>query len=537
MNTVKLFLTPKTHYVLNGNKQLRKQLTEIYCPMIEVNPSRFKMTPWKHQLVGVKTLIKKDTYGLWWKMRLGKSKVIIDTACLLFEAGVIDTVLIVAPAQVKDVWIERNLGEIKTHDWSGAKVKEWKNYGYSTEFNRVDLGVGPCYVVSSIEFIRQQGIKGNFPYVDSLLACLSGRRVWFVFDEASVLGNYKTANTKAMIALRNGEPIKKVTLLDGTPRGNSIMSLYSKFKVLDPTILDCKFARNFQVRYCKMGGYQCKQVVGERNTEDFAKRTRPHCEYLEQDALDMPEKVPGILTAALSDKAWKAYCSMRDELVAEIDQGICAVGQAAVKSMRLAQLCAGFLGGVTEYTQMDMEEGKWSGPTTGEPITVEVHDATAKMLMGWLEQRFAERPDFKCVVWSRFVPEIKRLFCLVVDKWECGLLYGEQKQGFEKLHPKHAYQGGFVGIAQPQSAQYGYNFSKADTVVYLSQDYNRITRAQSEDRVQATGARKSTSLLDVLVTGPRGQKTIVHDIIQSVREKEDAERRTAKDWIKALREE
>jgi hypothetical protein len=32
--------------------------------MIEVNTTRFKLPPWKHQLQGVKTLLKKDVYGL-----------------------------------------------------------------------------------------------------------------------------------------------------------------------------------------------------------------------------------------------------------------------------------------------------------------------------------------------------------------------------------------------------------------------------------------------------------------------------------------
>jgi hypothetical protein len=149
------------------------------------------------------------------------------------------------------------------------------------------------------------------------------------------------------------------------------------------------------------------EVTKEKNMDDFARRTAPYCEYLEQDPADMPTKVQGILSVPLSDKSWKAYCSMRDELIAEIDQGVCAVGQAAVKTIRLAQLCAGFLGGVSQYSQLDIEEGTWSGPIGGEPVTVEVHDAPTKMLMGWLEQRFAERPDFKVVVWSRFVPEIE----------------------------------------------------------------------------------------------------------------------------------
>jgi hypothetical protein len=534
--------------------------------VIEVDTKRFKLPPWQHQLHGVKTLLKKDVYGLFWKMRLGKTKVIIDTACLLFEAGVIDTVLIVAPAQVKEVWCEPNLGEIKQHDWSGAKVYR---------FDRLD-GVfiphgKPAYVAASVEFLRQQGPRGNFPFVDNLITLLSGRRIWFVFDEASVLGNHKSLNTKAMLALRGvhtcncmgmckancqafTNPIKKVTLLDGTPRGNSHLSMYSKFKVLDPAILNCKVFEQYRNRYSETVKVAHKwrtdektgervaiashiEVTKEKNMDDFARRTAPYCEYLEQDPADMPTKVPGILSVPLNEKSWKVYCSMRDELVAQIDQGVCAVGQAAVKTIRLAQICAGFLGGVAEYTQMDIA-GDFTGPIASDPVTVEVHDAPTKMLMGWLEHRFAERPDFKVVVWSRFVPEIERLYKSLIGKCPCGLLYGEVKHGHEYLHPKHSYKEGLVLIAQPQSAQYGFNFSKADTVVYLSQDYNRITRAQSEDRVQAKGAERSTTqLFDVVVTGPRGQRTIVHDIINSVREKEDAEKRTAQDWVKALTEE
>jgi hypothetical protein len=105
------------------------------------------------------------------------------------------------------------------------------------------------------------------------------------------------------------------------------------------------------------------------------------------------------------------------------------------------------------------------------------------------------------------------------------------------LHPRSKYQGPYVLVCQPQSAQYGNNFSRARTSIFLSRDYNRITRAQAGDRVQADGAGATTSELDVVVTGPRGQKTIVHDIIASLLERENAEKRTAAEWRRVLTEE
>jgi hypothetical protein len=518
--------------------------------MIELNPTRYKLPPYKHQVQGIRLLLTHPVYALFWKPRLGKSAAIINTACELFNADVIDTLLLVAPKQVRDVWTEKELGEIKTHDWSGAKTYVHKKHG------ALFLPHGECcYVAASVEFLRQAGPRSNYPMVDDLLAALSGRRVWFVYDEASTLGDWKSNNTKAMIALRDGDPIKRVSLLDGTPRGNSHLSFYPKFKVLDKSILGCKTFFHYRARYSEVCKVPHKwvtdpvtkerkavathvEVVKEKNQEDFAQRTAPFCQFLEQDVLDMPKKVPGILTVALSDKAWGVYTQMRDEMVADLDTGRAAVSHAAIKCMRLAQICAGFLGGVQEFSQQNLA-GYFDASLAPAPITTEVHDEPTEMLMGWLKLRLAEEPNFKAVIWSRFVPEIERLRDRLYT-WihkggpMFGVKYGNANGYNNELHPRNEYEGPFILVCQPQTAQYANNFSKARTSLFLSQDYNRVTRAQAQERVQAHGAGATTSELDVVITGPRGQKTVVHDIINVVREREDAEKRTAADWKRVL---
>ena len=99
---------------------------------------------------------------------------------------------------------------------------------------------------------------------------------------------------------------------------------------------------------------------------------------------------------------------MRDEMVAQLDSGIAAVGHAAIKCIRLAQICAGFLGGVQEFTQGTLDGG-FDGSVDLSPIVSEIHDEPTEMLMGWLALRLAEEPNFKAVIWARFVPEIDRL--------------------------------------------------------------------------------------------------------------------------------
>lgn len=512
--------------------------------IVELRP---RLKPYEHQREGIRRLLANPTYALFWKMRLGKTKTVIDAACTMFAKGTVDTLLIVAPAQVRDIWTEKEFGEIKTHDWSGAKTYVYKKHG-----GLCLPSSGPCYVAASVEFLRQSGPRNDYPMVDDLLAALGSRRVWFVYDEASTLGDWKSNNTKSMLALRDGDPIKRVTLLDGTPRGNSHLSFYSKFKVLDKNILGCKTFFHFRARYSEVAKVPHKwvtdpvtkerkpvathvEVIKEKNQEDFAKRTAPFCQFLEQDVLDMPKKVPGILTVAMSEKAWKVYTQMRDQMVAELDEGRAAVSHAAIKCIRLAQICTGFLGGVEDIEQRKLYE---DGPVHIYNPLIEIADEPTEMLMGWLKLRLEEDPNFKCVIWSRFVPEIERLIVRLTDDF-CGELrfgvkYGNANSYGSELHPQSKYEGPYILVCQPQTAQYGNNFSKARTSIFLSQDYNRVTRAQAAERVQAHGAGETTSEIDVVVTGPKGQKTVVHDIINVVREREDAEKRTAADWKRVL---
>ncbi len=60
------------------------------------------------------------------EMGTGKSKVVVDTMALLFEAGHIDTVLILAPKGVYDNWIR---SEIPRHlpDRIPHNLVRWQN--------------------------------------------------------------------------------------------------------------------------------------------------------------------------------------------------------------------------------------------------------------------------------------------------------------------------------------------------------------------------------------------------------------------------
>ena len=64
----------------------------------------FKTKPYDHQITALEKGWEDLEYGYFMEMGTGKTKVIIDTAAMLFDAGKIEGLLIVAPKGVYRNW-------------------------------------------------------------------------------------------------------------------------------------------------------------------------------------------------------------------------------------------------------------------------------------------------------------------------------------------------------------------------------------------------------------------------------------------------
>lgn len=522
--------------------------------MVEISASSFKLKPAAHQVRGAAILLRKPRYGLFWEMRLRKTATIVTAADAALESGLVDVIVVTCPAQVKSVWVDPDLGEIRAHSKRDDGVF---NYMARWEHNLEELNFNYCkyWVVTSFEFLRQENAHGDYHKVEALLEAIGSKKFWLVLDEASELGNYKSAQHRAVKEL--AAKASRVTLLDGTPNHRGQLQQYAKFGLLGQEVLGFKNYHQFAAVHGIKGGYKAKQVVGFRGqSEDLEfkgrdgvlrkyrsidSKVKPFCEYLQRkDVSDMNWSEPerSFFTVALTPKTWGVYKQMRDEMLADLDSGKCLAQHASVRAMRLAQICAGFIGGVEVTCTAD---GIVTPSTLGAPEstilppkqTVEISSETRVEVVKWLERKLEVIPDFKCVVWCRWVPEIESLLQLLKSAGvPAGFIYGKGETSCELLHPTHPYVGPLVLVAQPQAARYGRNFSKADTAVYLSRDYDPVTASQSEDRIQAPG--QLNLLLDVLVTGPDGQKTITWDIRKQVLNKVGVGQRTASEWKRAL---
>ncbi len=173
--------------------------------MIEIDFNECKLKPYAHQKTGVKRLIANPIYGLLWQMRLGKSKAIIDTACFLHKSGELDIVVIAAPAQVKEVWLDKSIGELKTHCFVPYTGLDFDSKSAEYIDILVQEGKDLRFLLVSHEFLRQEDAKGDFPRVNQILRSVEGKKWWLVLEEASAFGSHKSIQSKAALKLRMGQ--------------------------------------------------------------------------------------------------------------------------------------------------------------------------------------------------------------------------------------------------------------------------------------------------------------------------------------------
>ncbi len=485
--------------------------------------SKCTYKPYSHQMTGVEALLQNRYFGLLDQMGVGKTKQVIDAAGFLYEAGDIDTVIIICPAQVKDVWAHPQYSQIIEHSFVKGVIHEFTSS--SKEIPNASRGL--TWIVVSVELLR------NPIHVGRLNDLLKTRKVWSIVDESSTISNWKASQTKGAISLTRKH--LRRSILNGTPYGNSgVLGLYSQFNFLDPAILGFKNFYAFRNHHAKMGGWMNKQVVGFYHLEEIQEKIKPKVlRRLRRDCLDLPERIPAPLKEVrLTPNTWQYYCSMRDEFVAYLEKTdeVSIVSAAPVKALRLAQICSGFLGGIDD----ELENGYKA---------VEIGSELTDSFLDHLSFRLETSEKFWLIVWCRFRPEIARLEKLIrqtfpkieVRVLQGGLSKSARDEAKTLFHPNspdpktHA-----VLIGQPQAGRFGLNFAKCSNVDRLSSDYSLLTKLQSDDRVDRPGQKNAMVFQEYLVVGPNRERTISGIILKALQGHQEMAKWTCSRWVSEL---
>ena len=522
--------------------------------MIELDVSRFKTKPFEHQIEATKALLRNSAFAIFSEMGTGKTKSVIDAACTLAAAGEINTVVVVCPASVRSVWCDEELGEIKKHSWQHNRVVEFALGKLKERWTDTDcatkIWLGMQWVLTNYEILRNE----------KHLAFLIGQlklgecKTMLVLDESSYIKNRTAKQTKAVKKLR--AMCQRCVLLNGTPVVNNPLDLWSQMQVLlHPNgshlrnggqygIHDANYFR-FRARYAVLGGWHSKQVIQWQNLDELTKSVTPYVlRRLKKDCLDLPEKLYTQREVALTEDSWKRYKQLRDEAVIALsgNDSLRLEPHAAVRVMRLAQLTSGHLGSVTPTGE---PEHDCKVPVA--PFLKNIPDTSdlSSEKIDWCVQYLTEECQARYViVWCRWRRERERLWEILVkqyaNRFEVYQIYGGQPKSlredaikdFSGQAPERPYTT--ICIAQPHAGGLGLNLVAATEVIYLSNDWSYGVRLQSEDRCHRPGQKHPVTYIDVVATGPQGQKTVDHTVLKALRNKQDLAALTSGAWVKEL---
>lgn len=488
--------------------------------------TRVRTQPKPQQREGTSKLIAMPRFALFDEVGVGKSKQVIDAAFWLHAQNAIDAMLVIAPGSARSVWGDPDpvLGEVAKHSWAHTT---WYSQEYHRKTKSMDPPRGALHVmVSNYEFIRRE------ERLEPLLEWCRRRRVLLVLDESWMVCN-KSQQWEACMRLSKVCP--RIVLLNGTP--GDPKAIYYQFALLDPGILGFRNFFTFRARHAVLGGWQNKQIVAWKNMEEFQAKTEPYAlRRLTRDVWDLGDEPNRTqLEVRLTPKTWQLYKQMRDDLVVWLSTDEASIaGMAGVKVLRLAQITAGFIGGLEQMGEQDTLDG---APVTVKQIGREKLDGVLEYL------KETGVPD-KVVLWGHFRPEIEFVAQELKGEFpshEVSKLYGGQTAEERDAIKRYLAPGGdprpAVVVGHPASGGAGLNFSAASLAIYLTNPLSLTKRKQSEGRLDRPGQQGRVTFLDVLACGPDGQKTIDHATVRALRKKDDLATWTAATWRRVLQEE
>lgn len=437
----------------------------------------YKSDPMEHQVVGLRRAWRKRSFALFWEMGTGKTFTTVNLAAARYNKDQIDSLLIICPTPIKLVW------ESEFEKWcpveyemhvlqSGKKNHEDMVYFTAKETDALKV------VVVGVEALSQ-GKAANLCHVFCKM-----HTPMAVCDESSRLKNAQAGRTKRAIEI--GAECEFRMILTGTPVTQGIHDLYGQFAFLNPAIIGCKSFFQFRNRYCVMGGFEQRSIVGYQHTEELMGRVSPYVDIVKkEDVLDLPPKTYEKITVEPSPAQLDLIKQLKDVFEAE-HGGETLIAETILERLtRFQQIIGGNF-------PFQVEDGKY------DTKPIEGKNPKLNALYEVLEDLPIET---KVIIWARFVPEIETIRNLILEtfgKPSVVTFYGKDTDDQRKENVVEFMEGrARFMISNPQLGGMGQTWTAATVVIYFSNSFSYEDRRQSEDRAHRKGQEHAVTYLDI----------------------------------------
>ena len=506
-----------------------------------------------HQVQARNKFKDKNEIALFFEMGCGKTITSMMIICDKFKAGLIDSLLVVAPNDVHKQWFDDLCDDEST--LSKAIAQEGVNCigqiiggrGGQKEFYDFDDDDGKLHIVCTNIDTFSTPHKWEI-----LVDWANNHKTAIIIDEATVIKNptskraqrmlYKFNDVvkrgKTVIASTKKNPVRIV--LTGTPVTNGPMDLWAIMEFIKPNY----FGRNYYsfMNYYGMhtqlsvndrvvnvmltektwqGIHECRDYMEAfgvfgcsedtymtvkhqdhymgpyKHADELKTLLEPNAVFAKLvDCVDMPAVNYIIKEVPLSDAQRACYEAMKRDLLAQYETEDGTVESTAknklVVSMRLQQIASGFIM-AHEVEEPDEDIPMWADDDNYDIKPDEVTwlgDTNPK-----LEQlmRDVDELDKPILILTRFSAEASKIYDMLKDKYSTMLFTGWKTIGSMEDFKQGKYQ---IMVANTSKIARGFNLQIAHTTIYYSNTYSMELRQQSEFRTFRMGQKHPCTYID-----------------------------------------
>jgi SNF2 family DNA or RNA helicase len=419
-----------------------------------------------HQLRVIPKIANNEYFGLFHDMGSGKTLSMIAGVQLKHSQGLIDSHIVFVPATIIPVWEEQY-----NSDWDSELFEVWGvTKVKSPTFQRfLDKETHKLKViVTSIEGLSQgNSFEVFFNY-------MKNSKCHMTIDESTSIKTHNSARTKRAIKL--GQLAVSRGILTGTPSTNGLHDLFAQMYFLHPDIIGCKSYFVFKNRYCIMGGFEGRKIIGYMNEDELMNQISDYVDIQKIERQNFPPQNYQVISCSVSPEQNKLIKQLEQEYIAIRD-----IEQSNGQHQEITPTTA--LERLTRFQQILGGSFPYKAEDGQEKYLVERLKKVPKIdTLVELVQDIGE--EYKIIIWARFVPEIQHIQ-QVLEKLNIGKVvtfYGQDDQHTRTQNSKALQEGDARILITNASGAKGQTWTAANYNIYFSNSYSYETREQSERR-------------------------------------------------------
>ena len=445
----------------------------------------FKTQPYKYQREGIAYGLTHDKFLIADDQGLGKSLMSLNIARL--KRGGKHCLVIVGYDALQFNWVRE--AELHTNEKAhvlGQKINRKGNLVCGSVKERFeDLQnldkIEEFFIVTTITTLRQcekqkyidkkgKERTNKIFYMADLLEewCRRGEIGRIIYDEFQTVKNWDVDQTQALMRLKTC-PYKIAAT--GTPIMNKNIDLYPLFVWLG---FETKNYWEFRDRYCKLGGFKGKQIIGDKNNPELhARLSQFMIRRKKEDVLDLPEKTYIDEYLEIDGKQWALY---------EKTQKLVKAQLAQMKGNKVA-LLAGTLSlrKITCHPQWTNEEIKDS--VKFERVRQIVAEAVEN-----------KRKTIIFSNWSTPIEWLKQELAI----YNPAVIIGDTKDRMCEVDKFQNNDSCSVILGTIGAMGTGLTLNKASNVIFLDEPWNRALKDQATDRAHRIGTKYNVNVYTLI---------------------------------------